>query len=46
MWYATIKRYYDNKHPSYTVESLKIFIKADMITSVQYKEITGEEYTE
>ncbi|MFJ7585660.1 XkdX family protein [Bacillus cereus] len=44
MWYSTVKRYYDNGHPSYTDESLKIFVKASMITSDQYTEITGVPY--
>lgn len=44
MWYTTIKRYYDNGHPSYNDESLKTFVKANMITAVQYEEITGVPY--
>ncbi|EWG08910.1 XkdX family protein [Cytobacillus firmus] len=44
MWYTTIKRYYDNGHPSYNDESLKTFVKAGMITGVQYEEITGVPY--
>ncbi|WP_084552222.1 XkdX family protein [Bacillus cihuensis] len=46
MWYSTIKRYYDEKHPSYNDESLKVFVKAKMITEDQYTEITGKAYTE
>ncbi|RAK21157.1 putative XkdX family phage protein [Anoxybacillus vitaminiphilus] len=45
MWFNTIKRFYDNGHPSYTNESLKIFVKTGMITAEQYEEITGEPYT-
>lgn len=44
MWYNTIKRFYDNNHPSYTYDSLKVFVRANMITSEQYLEITGVEY--
>ncbi|GGH17383.1 XkdX family protein [Paenibacillus segetis] len=44
MWYTTIKRYYDNGHPAYTVESLKTFVVAKMITVEQYKQITDVEY--
>jgi uncharacterized XkdX family phage protein len=45
MWFNTIKRYYDNGHPSYTDENLKTFVKANMITEDQYTEITGVPYT-
>ncbi|WP_411552302.1 XkdX family protein [Paenibacillus lautus] len=44
MWYSTIKRFYDNGHPSYTVEKLKTFVVAKMITPEQYKQITEVEY--
>ncbi|MED1908538.1 XkdX family protein [Cytobacillus firmus] len=44
MWYSTIKRYYDNGHHSYTDESLKNFVKANMISADQYTEITGVPY--
>lgn len=44
MWFNTIKRYYDNKHTSYTNDSLKVFVKVDMLTANQYEEITGIEY--
>lgn len=43
-WFNTIKRYYDNGHPSYTNEGIKVFVKASMITEQQYKDITGIEY--
>ncbi|MGE8080523.1 XkdX family protein [Peribacillus loiseleuriae] len=46
MWFTTIKRYYDTEHPSYNNDSLKVFVKAKMITSEQYTEITGQAYTE
>ncbi|MBS4195321.1 XkdX family protein [Lederbergia citri] len=45
MWFDTIKRYYDNGHPSYTDESLKVFVQAKMITADEYKQITGVPYT-
>ncbi|MEK4403426.1 XkdX family protein [Sporosarcina sp. FSL K6-6792] len=44
MWFNTVKRYYDNGHASYTDESLKVFVKANMIIAEQYTEITGIEY--
>lgn len=44
MWYTTIKRYYDNGHPSYTNESLKTFVLAGMITAEQYRLITDVVY--
>lgn len=44
MWYATIKRFYDNGHPAYTVDSLKTFVVAKMITPEQYQQITDVEY--
>lgn len=40
MWYDTIKWFYEHKHPSYTNESLKTFVRAGMITSEQYDQIT------
>lgn len=46
MWFAIIKKFYDDKHPSYTNENLKIFVKAKMITVEEYKQITGIEYNE
>ena len=45
-WFDTIKKYYDTKHPSYNNESLKVFVKAGMITSEQYKIITGIDYVD
>jgi uncharacterized XkdX family phage protein len=45
MWFDTIKRYYDNGHPSYTNEGVKIFVQAEMITAEQYTEITDQAYT-
>ena len=41
-WFEKIKRYYENGH--YTVEEVKIFVKAKKITEVQFEEITGEVY--
>ncbi|WP_082190986.1 XkdX family protein [Peribacillus loiseleuriae] len=46
MWFTTIKRYYDTKHPSYDNENLKVFVKANMITKEQYTEITDQAYIE
>lgn len=45
MWFNTIKRFYDTKHPSYTDENLKTFVKAEMISADQYEQITGKAYT-
>lgn len=45
MWYSTIKRYYDDKHPRYTDEGLKVFVLSGMITEEQYEEITGVPYS-
>jgi len=44
MWYDTIKMYYDNKHPRYTNDSLKVFVQAKMITPEEYFLITGIVY--
>lgn len=44
MWFTTVKRYYDMKHPSYTDEGIKVFVAAKMITAEQYKQITDIEY--
>ncbi|RUT46445.1 XkdX family protein [Paenibacillus anaericanus] len=41
MWYNTIKKYYDNKHPQYTDENLKTFVVAKMLAEAEYKEITN-----
>lgn len=46
MWYTTVKRYYDNGHPAYNVESVKTFVKAKMITAKEYKQITNVDYAE
>lgn len=45
MWYSTVKRFYDNGHPSYNDESIKVFVQAEMITAEQYEQITGKAYT-
>ncbi|PAQ15082.1 XkdX family protein [Bacillaceae bacterium SAOS 7] len=45
MWYLTVKRFYDGGHPSYTDESIKIFVSANMITTEQYQAITSKAYT-
>lgn len=44
MWFDTIKKYYDEGHLRYTDESIKVFVKAEMITDTEYFEITGIEY--
>ncbi|TCZ70958.1 XkdX family protein [Paenibacillus albiflavus] len=44
MWFTTIKRFYDNGHPTYNDDSLKNFVVAKMITAAEYKEITGVKY--
>ena len=44
MWYATVKRFYDSKHPAYNDESLKGFVVTKMITAEDYEKITGVEY--
>lgn len=44
MWYNTVKRFYDMKHPAYTDESIKGFVVTEMITAEQYKLITGIPY--
>lgn len=43
-WFPVIKRYYDNGHPSYTNEGIKVFVKAQMITIEEYEEITEIPY--
>lgn len=44
MWFDMIKKYYDSKHPMYTDESLKTFVKAKMVFADQYFQITNKEY--
>ena len=44
MWYATVKRFYDNGHYLYTDESLKGFVITKMITAEEYERITGIPY--
>lgn len=44
-YYSTIKKYYDSGHPSYTDESLKSFVKANMLTPEEYEQITGIPYS-
>lgn len=46
MWYETIKRFYNNGHPSYTNEGIKIFVKAKMLTEEEYKLITDIDYVD
>ena len=45
MWYKTVKRYYDEGHPSYNDESIKKFVVTGMITAEEYELITGVPYT-
>ena len=42
-WFEKIKRYFDGGY--YTIEEVKIFVKAGKITESQFTEITGEVYT-
>ncbi|MGE6260857.1 XkdX family protein [Heyndrickxia sporothermodurans] len=46
MWFSTVKRFYDSGHPSYTEQSVKVFVQAKMITADQYEQITSKAYTE
>lgn len=39
-----VKRYYDKGY--YSKDNVKLFVKTGDITKEQYKEITGEDYTE
>ena len=45
MWYKTVKKFYDEGHPSYTDESIKKFVVTGMITAEEYELITGVPYT-
>lgn len=40
--YDKIKYYYDKQY--YTKEHISIFVQKGVITSVQYKSITGDDY--
>lgn len=42
MWFEAVKGFYDDK--LYTKEDVKVFVVANMITQIEYKEITGEDY--
>ena len=42
--FKIVKRYYDKG--IYSKEDVATFVKAGKITAEQYKEITGEDYTE
>lgn len=42
-WFEKIKRYYDAGH--YTIDEVKIFVRAGKITAAQFEEITGQVYT-
>lgn len=39
-WFDTIKQFYDNKHPLYTNDGIKVFVVVNILTPQQYKEIT------
>ena len=43
-YYSIVKKFYEMG--IYTSEDVKIFVLARDITEEQYKEITGEEYTD
>ena len=42
--FKIVKRYYDKG--IYSKEDVAVFVKAGKITPEQYREITGEDYTE
>lgn len=42
--YKIVKRYFDKG--IYTIENVAVFVRAGKITAEQYKEITGEPYTQ
>jgi uncharacterized XkdX family phage protein len=42
-WFKTVKGYYDAGF--YMIEQMKIFVQKSKITAVQFKEITGQDYT-
>lgn len=44
-YFKMVKDFYDRGFEGYTDEGIKIFVKANMITAEQYKEITGIDYT-
>lgn len=46
MWYPIIKRYFDNRHQLYNIDSLKTFVTANMLTPEEYKQITKVDYSE
>lgn len=41
-WFDKVQRYYDGGY--YTLDQVKVFVKAGKITKEQYKEITNEDY--
>lgn len=43
-YYKTVKRYYDKG--IYDNDDVAVFVRAGKITEEEYKEITGEGYTE
>jgi uncharacterized XkdX family phage protein len=45
MWFNTVKRFYDAKHPLYTDDNLKGFVQTQMITASDYEVITGKVYS-
>lgn len=42
-WYAKIKSFYDKR--LWTIEQVNVAVEKSKITSGQYKEITGQDYT-
>ena len=44
MYKEIVKGYYDDG--IYSVEDVKIFVKAKRLTAAEFEEITGEAYTE
>jgi len=41
-WFQIVKRHFDAGR--YTVEDVKVFVRAGKITPEQYEDITGQEY--
>lgn len=41
-WFEKIKRYYEGGY--YTIDQVRVFVRAGKITEEQFTEITGQEY--